>query len=99
MLDWVQNTLLHKWFTFRNRLRISLLILSEFKQIFKRIIILFPLNSSEMISGVIEMNSELIGLNSLNLLTTNVPHHIETSPLICISSQLTSFHMMGNIGR
>ena len=35
----------------------------------------------------------------LNLLTTNVPHHIETSRLICRTNQLTGFYMMGNIGR
>ena len=32
-------------------------------------------------------------------LMINVPHHIETSPLICIANQLTSFFLMGNIGR
>ena len=26
---------------------------------------------------------------------TNVPHHIETSQLICIANQLTGFYMMG----
>ena len=36
---------------------------------------------------------------TLNLLTTNVPHHIETSQLICNANQLTGFYMMGNIGR
>ena len=36
---------------------------------------------------------------SLNPLTTNVPHHIETSQLIYIANQLTGFYMMGNIGR
>ena len=35
----------------------------------------------------------------LNQFTTNVPHHIETSQLICIANQLTSFYMKGNIGR
>ena len=35
----------------------------------------------------------------MNLLTINVPHHIETSQLICIANQLTGFYMMGNIGR
>ena len=35
-----------------------------------------------------------------NPLTTNVPHHIENSQLICSdANQLTSFYMMGNIGR
>ena len=32
-------------------------------------------------------------------LTTNVPHLIETSQLICIANQLTGFYMMGNIDR
>ena len=36
---------------------------------------------------------------TFNPLTTNVPHHIEASQLICISNQLTGFCMMGNIGR
>ena len=35
----------------------------------------------------------------LNPLTTNVPHHIETSQLICNANQLTGSYMMGNIGR
>ena len=34
-----------------------------------------------------------------NSLTTAVPHHIETSQLICIANQLTGFYMMRNIGR
>ena len=32
-------------------------------------------------------------------LTTNVPHHIQNSQLICNANQLTGFYMMGNIGR
>ena len=32
-------------------------------------------------------------------LTTNVPHHIETSQLIWRANQLTGFYMMGNTGR
>ena len=35
----------------------------------------------------------------LNPLTTNVPYHIETSQLICNTTQLAGFYMMGNIGR
>ena len=35
----------------------------------------------------------------LNPLTASVPHHIETSQLICIANQLTGFYFMGNIGR
>ena len=36
---------------------------------------------------------------TLNPLTTNVPHHIETSQFICNANQLTGFYMMGNIDR
>ena len=39
-----------------------------------------------------------IGLKTVNLLMTNVPHLIETSQLICIANQLIGFYMMGNIG-
>ena len=35
----------------------------------------------------------------INPLTANVPHHIETSQLICNANQFTGFCMMGNIGR
>ena len=35
---------------------------------------------------------------TINLLTTNVLHHIETSQLICTANQLTGFYMIGNIG-
>ena len=38
-------------------------------------------------------------IKGLNQLTTNVPHHIETSQLICNANQLNGFYMMGNIGR
>ena len=34
-----------------------------------------------------------------NPLTTNVPHHIETSQLICIANQLNGFYMKGNTDR
>ena len=33
-----------------------------------------------------------------NLFTTNVPHHLETSQLICNTNQLTGFYIVGNIG-
>ena len=37
---------------------------------------------------------------SINSSTTNVPpSYMETSQLICIANQLTSFYMLGNIGR
>ena len=35
---------------------------------------------------------------AINQLTTNVPHHIETSQLNFSANQLTGFYMMGNIG-
>ena len=34
-----------------------------------------------------------------NSSSTNFPHHIETSQLICIADQLTGLSMRGNIGR
>ena len=34
-----------------------------------------------------------------NPLTTNVPHHIETSQLICSVNQFNGFYMMGKTGR
>ena len=34
-----------------------------------------------------------------NPLTTNIPHYIEASQLICNANQLTGFYMMGSIGR
>ena len=36
---------------------------------------------------------------SVNRLMTNVPHHLETSKLICIANELTGFYMMGKLGR
>ena len=38
-------------------------------------------------------------VNFFNLLTTDVPYHIETNKLICDANQLAGFYMMGNIGR
>ena len=38
-------------------------------------------------------------IKKLKPLTINVPHHIETSQLICNAIQLTGFYMMGNTGR
>ena len=34
----------------------------------------------------------------LNPVTMSVPHHIETSQLICRANQLARFYIMGNIG-
>ena len=39
-----------------------------------------------------------LSFSVFNPLTTNVPHHIETSQLIYIANQLTGFYMMENIG-
>ena len=61
-------------------------------------------------SSLSKMNKENLGIprlrifkkfisTKLNSLTINVPHHIETSQLICIANQLTGFYMMGKIGR
>ena len=36
--------------------------------------------------------------NFINPLTTNVPHHTETSQLTYNANQLTDFYRMGNIG-
>ena len=35
----------------------------------------------------------------VNPLTTNIPHYIETSQLICKTNQLAGFYIMRNIGR
>ena len=40
-----------------------------------------------------------LDIGVFNPLTTNVPHHVETSQLICNINQLTGFYIMGNIGR
>ena len=40
-----------------------------------------------------------LGQSCINPLTTNVPHDIETSQVICIVNQLTGFCMIGNIVR
>ena len=37
-------------------------------------------------------------LSYVNLLTTGVSDHIESSQLICRANQLTDFYMTGNIG-
>ena len=34
---------------------------------------------------------------SFNPLTTNVPHHIETSQLICNANHLTGFYILGTL--
>ena len=43
--------------------------------------------------------SDILCCFNINPLTTNVPHHRETSQLIYIANHLTGFYMMGNIGR
>ena len=51
-----------------------------------------------MFSGVQKSG---IGLKwvKVNPLTTNIPHHIETSQLICIANQMTGLYVMVSIGR
>ena len=36
---------------------------------------------------------------SFNPLTTNVPHHVETSEVICTANRLNGFYMIDIIGR
>ena len=38
-------------------------------------------------------------IDLLHPLATSVPHHLETSQLICRANQLTDFYMIGNISR
>ena len=45
------------------------------------------------------ISSITLNYSLFNPLTTNVPHHIEPSKLICTANQLAGFYMMGNIGR
>ena len=45
------------------------------------------------------MKFDFIDTIVIDTLTTNVPHHIETSQLICITNQLAGFYIMVNIGR
>lgn len=42
---------------------------------------------------------QIQGLNIIRPLTNSVPHHTEITQSICRANQLTSFSMMGNIGR
>ena len=49
-------------------------------------------------SLVLIRNLKKNGEGGVNQLTTNVYHHIETSQLIFMATQLTGFYMMGNIG-
>ena len=37
--------------------------------------------------------------SAVHPLTKNIPHHIETSQLICIANRLNGFHMVGEIRR
>ena len=48
---------------------------------------------------LLDLMDTIVNLNLFNPLMTNVPHHKETSQLICITNQLTGFYMMGNLGR
>ena len=53
-------------------------------------------NTKKQISGNLKGDRNE---NQLNPLTTSVPHHIETSQMICRADQLNGFYVMGNIGR
>ena len=57
------------------------------------ILCLLKTPENQKFSNVFKGDQEgTLGRNKLiNSLTINVPHHIETSQLICIANQLTSF--------
>ena len=46
-----------------------------------------------------KLSQLFVEYNKFNPLMTSVPHHIETSQLICNANKLTVFYMIGNIGR
>ena len=56
-------------------------------------------NCSEDIDDSVLNMPQSIVFNWINPLTTSVPHHTETSQLICTANQLIGVYMMGNIGR
>ena len=43
--------------------------------------------------------SVYLSIRKVTTLTTNAPHHTETSQLICNANQLTGFYIKGKIGR
>ena len=52
-----------------------------------------------MCHSLLDLYFENIAMLLIKQLTTNVPHHTETSQLICNVNQLIGFYMMGNIDR
>ena len=66
---------------------------------FKVIIQMFIVHFHENISALtntftFSINyTEAIDSKSINTLTTNIPHHIETRQLVCTGNQLTGFDM------
>ena len=48
---------------------------------------------------LLKMHVVFLPTEITNPLRTEIPHHIEASQLICNAAKLTSFYMMGNIGR
>ena len=65
------------------------------KTVFNVILSVSNLNSRK---NMHKRTNEDYGHFPFNLLTTNVPHYVETSQLICNANQLTGFYLMGNIG-
>ena len=44
-----------------------------------------------------DSTKKFTNINTVNLLTTDVPHHIETSQLIRSANQSSALYMVGNI--
>ena len=65
------------------------------------ILLKFPHDFSDIWPAIrnTKINCWFHGHFCFNPLTTNVPHHRETSQLISNANLLTGFYMMGNIGR
>ena len=62
------------------------------------------LNDTPIVRAIIvlmvtfQMGEKSLCYQMINPLTTNIPHYIEASQLVCITNQFTGFYMMGNIG-
>ena len=67
----------------------------NFKVIIQMFIVHFHENISTLTNTLtFSINyTEAINSKSINTLTTNVSHHIETRQLVCIANQLTGFYM------
>ena len=81
----------------RRQWPLSGIFIANFKLI-SNIILVFPLWTLNRFAGILSFFILLSRASLFNPLTTNVPHHIETSQLICIANQLTGFYIMGIIG-